>query len=492
MSAITFRSDSSVELIDFMGSDSQVVHAARISTSGTRLEPEIKTTRGLIRYLMKNRHGTPFEHNAFTFRVECPIFVAREFMRHRIASYNEECLAGDTVVTRLSPNLGGTTHKKNATLEVLWRNWHVGIPDSLGRTRLLPSCRNIYVRSFNEHTLTPEKSRVVDIKKKGVQRTYLVTTESGHQIRATMSHKFFTPTGWFRLEELAPGFAHIYRSGKVKEPGAEAYVPPRTRQGIQVWTTQQKPFVVPAEGTNCYLCGNPFSYAELQLDHEVPVVKDIARALDVTNLKPACKPCHRTKSNSEQIYASRGVTAGLRVDRIVSVSDPLDEETYDLVLEDPHHNFLGNGLVVHNSARYKTLDAVFWVPYSFRPMVQTGKPGHYVLEAGTKEQHDTAVTVLKRTAGQCYEAYEELLESGIAREVARACLTVGIYTSFYVTMNARGLMNFLSLRVDDPDSAYPSKPQYEIEGAARQMEKFFSELMPVTWDAYRAAGRVAP
>src|ERR1700722_10999591 len=90
MTAITFRSDSSVELIDFMGSDAQVVHAARISTGGNRLEPMPKTTAGLINYLIKNRHGTPFEHNAFTFRVECPIFVAREFMRHRCASFNEE------------------------------------------------------------------------------------------------------------------------------------------------------------------------------------------------------------------------------------------------------------------------------------------------------------------------------------------------------------------------------------------------------------------
>ena len=91
---ITFRSDSSVKLVNSLASDTMVISAARISTSTIPLttvdgKRDYKREEGLISYLMKNRHGTPFEHNAFTFRIECPIFVAREFMRHRIASYNE-------------------------------------------------------------------------------------------------------------------------------------------------------------------------------------------------------------------------------------------------------------------------------------------------------------------------------------------------------------------------------------------------------------------
>jgi thymidylate synthase (FAD) len=218
-----------------------VVQAARISTTayrGTYGEgepvPDLKEVSGLIRYLMKNRHGTPFEHNAFTFRVECPIFVAREFMRHRIASYNEE------------------------------------------------------------------------------------------------------------------------------------------------------------------------------------------------------------------------------------------------------------------SARYKKLDAVFWVPSPARGLIQEGKPGHYIMKPGTMEQYKLAKKTLKDTARYCYEKYETLLNAGITREVARGCLTVSIYTSFYVTMNARSLMNFLSLRVGDPDAAFPSKPQYEIESAAIQMEDFFYRKMPVTYNAFKDNGRVAP
>lgn len=234
---IRFRSDMGVELVSSMASDHMVVDAARISTSawhGTSAAHDLITDAGLINYLMKNRHGTPFEHNAFTFRIECPIFVAREFMRHRIASYNEE------------------------------------------------------------------------------------------------------------------------------------------------------------------------------------------------------------------------------------------------------------------SGRYKQLDPVFWIPAPARPLVQEGKPGHYVMKPGTVVQYDHAVGAIKRTCLDAYSMYKLMLEDGVCREVARACLPVSIYTSFYVTMNARSLMNFLSLRVDDPDATYQSKPQYEIQQAAEQMENAFYQKMPVTHRTFVENGRVAP
>lgn len=87
---ITLRTDMTVDLVDRMGDDVSVAQAARVST-GTDLEVDDSSAiSGLIGFLMKNRHGTPFEHNAFKFRIEAPIFVWREFHRHRIGfSYNE-------------------------------------------------------------------------------------------------------------------------------------------------------------------------------------------------------------------------------------------------------------------------------------------------------------------------------------------------------------------------------------------------------------------
>lgn len=84
-----FRSDVSVTLIDSMGSDERICQAARVSTQGAD-SYGTGEAEGLINFLARERHGSPFEHVVFQWLIEAPIFVWREFMRHRIASYNEE------------------------------------------------------------------------------------------------------------------------------------------------------------------------------------------------------------------------------------------------------------------------------------------------------------------------------------------------------------------------------------------------------------------
>ena len=87
---IHIRSDFDVELVDAAGSDELICKAARVSTLGAA-SIDSSESAGLIQFLMKNRHGSPFEHGMLTFRISCPIFVWREFMRHRIGfSYNEQ------------------------------------------------------------------------------------------------------------------------------------------------------------------------------------------------------------------------------------------------------------------------------------------------------------------------------------------------------------------------------------------------------------------
>ena len=235
-SKINFRADMTVELINSMASDSAVAMAARVSTISGNHEAEVDATKdaGLINYLMRDRHGSPFEHNAFTFYVEAPIFVFREFQRHRIASYNEE------------------------------------------------------------------------------------------------------------------------------------------------------------------------------------------------------------------------------------------------------------------SGRYKQLNPMFYVPKGTRDLVQVGKPGAYTFKPGSEKQQDMVFDAAIDVSREAYDKYEALLEGGVAREVARMVLPVNIYSSMYVTMNARALMNFLSLRTQREGTHFPSYPQREIEMCAEKMEEFFAEKMPLTYEAFNKNGRVAP
>ena len=92
---------------------------------------------------------------------------------------------------------------------------------------------------------------------------------------------------------------------------------------------------------------------------------------------------------------------------------------------------------------------------------------------------------LQAVYDQAYETYTRLVEQGVARELARSVLPVGAYTQFYWTVNARALMNFVSLR----NSEFA---QLEIRRYAEAVERFFAQQMPVTHAAFVANNRTAP
>jgi len=144
------------------------------------------------------------------------------------------------------------------------------------------------------------------------------------------------------------------------------------------------------------------------------------------------------------------------------------------------------------SGRYRELSPVFYIPDADRKLVQIGKAGAYTFIDGTKEQLEITETAMKQTYILAYQQYQVMLEAGVAREVARAVLPVGLYSSMYVTMNARALMNFLSLRTAREGSHFPSYPQREIEMVAEKMEVEFARLMPLTHAAFEKSGRVTP
>ncbi|MCF8547022.1 MAG: FAD-dependent thymidylate synthase [Microbacteriaceae bacterium] len=144
------------------------------------------------------------------------------------------------------------------------------------------------------------------------------------------------------------------------------------------------------------------------------------------------------------------------------------------------------------SGRYRELRPVFYVPGADRNLVQVGKTGSYEFTPGTPEQSQLVDSEVRAVCTEAYASYQRMLEAGVAREVARMVLPVTIYSSMYVTMNARSLMNFLSLRTMREGTHFPSFPQREIEMVAEKMEQFWVDLMPMTSASFNANGRVAP
>lgn len=135
------------------------------------------------------------------------------------------------------------------------------------------------------------------------------------------------------------------------------------------------------------------------------------------------------------------------------------------------------------SGRYSKLTREFYIPEYVR--TQVGKPGAYTFEPVDYERAEFSQDRLRYSYGVAWGAYEALLDEGIAKEIARLSLPLATYTQFYWTINARSLMNFLSLR-NSPQA------QYEIACYAQVIEEMFAQIMPITHEAFEENGRVAP
>ena len=213
----------------------------------------------------------------------------------------------------------------------------------------------------------------------------------------------------------------------------------------------------------------------------------------------------RVSTLGEQTLASAasGEDAGARDRGLINYlmrdrhGSPFEHNSMTFYVQAPifvFREFMRHRIASYNeeSGRYRELRPVFYVPGADRRLVQIGKTGHYEFVDGTPEQTSLVQEEARAAATAAYESYQRILDSGVAREVARIVLPLSIYSSMYVTMNSRSLMNFLSLRTKREGTHFPSFPQREIEMVAEQMESLWAELMPMTHDAFNANGRVAP
>ena len=137
------------------------------------------------------------------------------------------------------------------------------------------------------------------------------------------------------------------------------------------------------------------------------------------------------------------------------------------------------------SMRYAKATDDFYVPEPEDVRSQVGKPGAYSFEPVSPELAEVTREELRTVYETAYLAYTRLVEQGVARELARSVIPVGAYTEFYWTVNARALMNFVSLRAHET-------AQREIRRYAEAVETFFAQKMPVTHAAFVENSRIAP
>ncbi|MFQ5530205.1 MAG: FAD-dependent thymidylate synthase [Gemmatimonadota bacterium] len=221
-----------VSLVDYMGSDEDIERAARVSYGyGTRKR---SATRGLIRYLRRHAHTTPSEMVEFKFHCSMPIFVARQWIRHRTA-----CLAEGTEVYFDLP--GGIERRGNQLyklrIEDLWERFvptrNTSRPDKqrnpyFRRERV----QQMHLRQANEDSLDLQHTRIVDVIHNGPKPVFRVTLSDGKSIEATADHRFLFADGWSTLRDAvgleeknglaiwARGDHFVYVNGLVMEEPA--------------------------------------------------------------------------------------------------------------------------------------------------------------------------------------------------------------------------------------------------------------------------------
>ena len=200
-----------VALVDYMGSDEAVEQAARVSYgAGTR---KVSQTRGLIRYLRRHHHTTPSEMVELKFHCAMPMFVARQWVRHRTA-----CLAEGTEVCFDLP--GGVKRRGNQLyklrIEEIWDRFQ----PTKNRTRpdkqrnpffRRDRVRSMRLRQVDEDTLAIQHTRVVDVFRNGRKPVFRMILDDGKSIEATSDHRFLFADGWTTLraatglERTGPG-----------------------------------------------------------------------------------------------------------------------------------------------------------------------------------------------------------------------------------------------------------------------------------------------
>lgn len=235
-----------------------------------------------------------------------------------------------------------------------------------------------------------------------------------------------------------------------------------------------------------------FAQPEVRLRRAMASDNDVIEAMLVSTLGDEVQ----TLWDKEGIDGMEGRIRYLMKNRHGS---PFEQNYFQFFVKAPiavfreHHRHRIGWSYNEESGRYKVMKPEFYAPPDNRPLVQTGKPGHYILSPGTVDQQHELFRELLLSFQSAYDTYERLLDLGVAREVARGVLPVYLMSSMYASCNARSMMAFLSLRTDEPDSTFPSKPMWEIDQlVARVYERALFEQMPLTYAAFVANGRVAP
>ncbi len=466
--------DGFVRVVDYLGSDQSIVQAARVSYgAGTKAVHE---DAGLIRYLMRHRHTTPFEMCEIKLHVRVPMDTWRQWIRHRTA-----CLAAGTRVTFDLPRgvRRGGPQPRAIRIEELFEKLEPTIhrrgPDKHGSPRSKADrVRSVHLRQMNEETGVVQHTRVADVYRNGVKPVFRMLLADGKWIECTADHRFKFADGWKTLVEATGlhliGGRAVWNDGdySVYVNGREVTAKPVHRHVVPAWPDSS---AAPHEVNPTMFC--------------VSCARNVNRSA-LTSVERLGEPRVRTawRTRPRTAWSKPTVAQLVRVERFEYVGE---KETYDVEVEGPYHNFIANGIVTHNSVneystRYSIAidQAAATAPGEWRRQSSRNRQGSAgVLPEETGRHLATRESELQHLART---VYEERLAAGVAREQARKDLPLSTYTEAYWKIDLHNLLHFLSLRMDE-------HAQEEIRAYATVIgNEIVSRWCPIAWQAFKDYG----
>lgn len=509
MKEINVLNHGSIRLVEHMGNDLSIVRSARVSYNAD-WRPGGDDVK-LINYLVKNRHTSPFESVVFTFEVKAPIFVFRQWHRHRTW-----CLAGDTMLEFVRPCDGKPYKKSIAEIEASWN------PKKAVRRRFDQSemsleehnrerISNMRIRCMGASGEIEETS-IVDVWKSGVKKVFKVSA-GGKTIRASADHLFFSDGEWVRVAELhGRNVTLLHRAGcapKQKFPEftegelateqwhefADGYrvsnlgrVQTRWGQGSRTkreWR-DKKPVINPSGRVVVSVRKNSVvQVSRLVAEAFVDGVGVVVRHNDDNALdNRACNLAWGShQDNREDSIRNGGMQKRAWVSvPVENIVEDGEEVVYDMTVAHSEHNFVASNFLVHNcfneiSARYSELPEEFYIPEVSQITTQSKSNK----QMRTDVIHPDADHIQDDISGLCKHAftvYHGLLKRGCPRELARGVLPVNTFSRMYATVDLHNLAHFLRLRLHEHS-------QYEIRVYAQAMLELIEPVVPVCVDAYR-------
>lgn len=379
-----------------------------------------------------------------TFELEYPRFIHAELMTHRALSKNSaSCLSGDTVIYIEKPCAlkKGRKSIQPMTIKDIVNKWFDG--DSNGR-KTQSRLKEMKLRCLNEDTGEFQTTSITNCFKSGVKDVFEIQLENGYSLKCTKEHRIFTKDGWKTLEDFNLNISS---------------------SGIVNWNADASEFA-----TN----GIELDFEEIfQLQEKGLSRKQIAEKFNISvkflenhvDLKKTCLEINKPKSKGNPLVT--------RFSKIKSIKFLGKQETYDLEVAGPYHNFVANGIVVHNSRAIpiKTMLSLVWnnmaMPIHWGKQ-QAGMQAKYQL-GGWRLALSKFLWVASGKVA-CIFAYL-MYKCGLAKQVVNRI--VEPWSHIKIVLSGTDFDNFFHLR-NHPDA------QPEIHQLAKLMWSLYQENKPDT------------